>query len=170
MQAALFTPAEAPTLAPPADRYLSRFRLSLVREEASDFDNNAPLVADPLGNPESVARWLQQRFEGEPFELMSVVMLDTRNRLIGYSVAYRGAMARMAVEPRGILVPALLSNAAGIILHHNHPSGDPAPSAEDLAFTRRLADAGEVVGVRLLDHIITGDGGRWTSLRRRGGW
>jgi DNA repair protein RadC len=171
-QADLFTAAygEIPGLpAKTRDRTISRFRLSLVREEASRFDSEAPQAVD-LGNPEACAQWLLKRFADEPNELMSVLMLDVRNRLIGYSVAYRGGMARMAVEPRGVLVPAMLSNAAGILLHHNHPSGDPSPSAEDIAFTRRVADAGDVVGVRLLDHIVTGDGGRWVSLRRRGGW
>lgn len=54
------------------------------------------------------------------------------------------------------------------MLFHTHPSGDPSPSAEDLAFTRRLAEAGEVVGVRMVDHLIVGTGGRWVSLRERG--
>ena len=62
----------------------------------------------------------------------------------------------------------LLRDAAGLVLFHTHPSGDPAPSAEDLAFTRRLADAGETVGIRLIDHLIVGTGGRWVSLRQRG--
>jgi hypothetical protein len=65
--------------------------------------------------------------------------LDVRNRAIGYQLAYIGTLARAAVEPRGIFSAALLAYAAGIILFHNHPSGDPSPSAEDLAFTRRMA-------------------------------
>ncbi len=145
----------------------ARFRLSLVREAGDAFDTAAPT---DMGNPEKVAAWLAQRFSDEPAEVMSVLFLDVRNRLLGYSVAYRGTIARAAVEPRGVLVPALLANAAGIVLHHNHPSGDTSPSAEDLALTRRVADAGEIVGVRLLDHVITGGPGRWVSLRRRGGW
>ena len=59
---------------------------------------------------------------------------------------------------------------AGMLLFHTHPSGDPSPSAEDLAFTRRLADAGDLLGVKLHDHVILGGGHRWVSLRRRGGW
>ncbi|HZN91367.1 MAG TPA: JAB domain-containing protein [Myxococcales bacterium] len=141
-----------------------------MREAADDFDACAPLEALDMGNPELIALWLCKRFGDEPAELMSVLFLDIRNRLIGYSVSYRGAISGLTCEPRGILVPALLMNAAGIVVHHNHPSGDPSPSAEDLAFTRRLDEAGAVVGVWLLDHIITGDGGRWVSLRRRGGW
>ena len=65
---------------------------------------------------------------------------------------------------------ALLLNASGLVLFHTHPSGDPAPSTEDLAFTRRLSEAGELVGVKLLDHMILGSAGRWVSLGRRGAW
>jgi len=148
---------------------LSRYRLALVREPNEAFDSEAPEGA-PLGDPERVATWLQRRLADEPAELMGALFLDVRNRLIGYTIAYRGTIARAAVEPRGILAPALLVNAGGVVLFHNHPSGDPSPSAEDLAFTRRLADAGEILGIRLLDHVIIGDAGRWTSLRRRGGW
>jgi DNA repair protein RadC len=72
-------------------------------------------------------------------------------------------------EPRAILKQGLLRDAAGVVIFHTHPSGDPAPSAEDLAFTRRLSEAGEAVGIRLVDHLILGAGDRWVSLRQRGG-
>jgi len=81
-----------------------------------------------------------------------------------------GTLSRAAVEPRAILKECLLRSASGFILFHTHPSGDPSPSAEDLSFTRRMAEAGELVGVRLLDHMILGSAGRWVSLGRRGAW
>ena len=65
---------------------------------------------------------------------------------------------------------ALLTNAAGIILAHNHPSGDPSPSAEDLAFTRRMAEAGDLIGIRLVDHLILASEEKWVSLRQRDAW
>jgi DNA repair protein RadC len=101
---------------------------------------------------------------------MGALFLDTRNRLLAESEVYRGTLNRAAVEPRGLLKEALLRGAAGLVLFHTHPSGDPSPSAEDLAFTRRLAEAGELVGVRLVDHLILGSAGRWVSLRQRGAW
>jgi DNA repair protein RadC len=64
----------------------------------------------------------------------------------------------------------LLCGAAAVVLFHVHPSGDPAPSREDLLFTRRMARAGEVVGVHMVDHLVVGAGGAWVSLRERGGW
>jgi DNA repair protein RadC len=83
---------------------------------------------------------------------------------------YRGTLNRAAVEPRALLKEALLRGAAGLIVFHTNPSGDPSPSAEDLDFTRRLAAAAEVVGLRLFDHLILGAGGGWVSLRQRGAW
>ncbi len=101
---------------------------------------------------------------------MGALYLDVRNRLIGESEVYRGTMSRTAVEPRAIFKEALLQSASGFVLFHTHPSGDPSPSKEDLAFTRRLAEGGEMLGVKLLDHMILGSAGRWVSLGRRGAW
>lgn len=143
---------------------ITRYRLALVREEDTPYEDVS------LTHPKAVAEFLNGQLHDRPQEAMCAVYLDTRNRLIAWQIAYLGTLNRAAVEPRALLQMALLTNAAGIILAHNHPSGDPSPSAEDLAFTRRMAEAGEVVGVRLIDHLILGDGSRWVSLRQRGAW
>lgn len=101
---------------------------------------------------------------------MGAIYLDSRHRPICLSILYRGTANRAAVEPRGILAAGLLCNALGVILFHNHPSGDPSPSAEDMAFTRRMAEAGELIGIRMIDHLIVGGIGRWYSFRERGAW
>jgi DNA repair protein RadC len=125
---------------------------------------------DLLTHPEAVATFLALRYGLQGQEVMGALFLDTRNRLIQDNEIFRGTLNRAAVEPRAILKQGLLRNAAGFVLFHTHPSGDPSPSAEDLAFTRRMANAGEVVGLRLVDHLIIGGGGRWVSLKKRGGW
>jgi DNA repair protein RadC len=125
---------------------------------------------DLLTHPEAVATFLALRYGLQGQEVMGALFLDTRNRLIQDTEIFRGTLNRAAVEPRAILKQGLLRNAAGFVLFHTHPSGDPSPSAEDLAFTRRMASAGEVVGLRLVDHLIVGGGGRWVSLKKRGGW
>jgi len=125
---------------------------------------------EPLGHPAAVARYLALRFSVPDQEVMGALFLDTRHRLLGESEVYRGTLNRAAVEPRGLLKEALLRGAAGLILFHTHPSGDPSPSAEDLAFTRRLAEAAESVGLRLMDHLILGAAGAWVSLKQRGAW
>ncbi|HVS02812.1 MAG TPA: DNA repair protein RadC [Thermoanaerobaculia bacterium] len=124
----------------------------------------------PLGHPEAVARYLLLRYAERDQEVMGALFLDVRNRLLGERELFRGTLSRAAVEPRAVFKHALLATAAGVLLFHTHPSGDPSPSAEDLAFTRRMADAGELIGIRLLDHLVLGSANRWVSLRRRGGW
>ena len=125
---------------------------------------------EPLSRPEVVARYLRLRHAVRGQEVMGVIYLDQRRCRLGDEVIYRGTLNRAAVEPRAILKRGLLVDAAAIILFHTHPSGDPAPSVEDLAFTRRMADACDVVGVELVDHLILGSAGRWRSLRRGEAW
>lgn len=125
---------------------------------------------DLLNRPDCVARYLRLRFARQGQEILGALFLDAKNRLLGESEVFRGTLQRAAVSPRQLLKKALLADAARIVIFHTHPSGDPSPSAEDLAFTRRLAEAGEVVGLRLVDHLILGRGRRWVSLRQRGAW
>ena len=125
---------------------------------------------DPMTHPGAVARYLSLQFAAAGQEVMGALFLDSRNRLLGEREVYRGTLNRAAVEPRAVLKEGLLRDAAGFVLFHTHPSGDPTPSAEDLAFTRRIAQSGELVGVRLVDHLILGHGDSWISLRQRGGW
>ncbi|MEM1206054.1 MAG: DNA repair protein RadC [Acidobacteriota bacterium] len=123
-----------------------------------------------LAGPEAVAQYLRVRYSARHQEVMGALFLDIRNRLVGEREIYRGTLSRAAVEPRGILSEALKHGASGLILFHNHPSGDPAPSLEDLSFTRRMRAAGELLGIRLVDHMIVGNAGSWVSLQRRGAW
>ena len=142
-----------------------RYRLSLVQE--AEVPYNAELIS--CQHPENAVRFLERVVEGYAQEAMGALYLDCRNRAIAHTIAFLGTLARTSTEPRQILATGLLVNAAGMILFHNHPSGDPTPSAEDLAFTRRMAGAGELVGIKLVDHLIIGDGTH-VSLRDRGGW
>ncbi len=134
----------------------------LAREEA-------PLRA-ALRRPGDVVRYLILRYHVRDQEVMGAVFLDARNRLLGDCELYRGTLHRAAVEPREILKECLLRGAAGVVLFHTHPSGDPSPSTEDLVFTRRMESATQVVGVALVDHLVVGPSGRWKSLLRRVAW
>jgi DNA repair protein RadC len=123
-----------------------------------------------LERPAAAARYLVLRYGVRDQEVMGALYLDRRQRLLTERELYRGTLSRAAAEPRAILKAGLLAGAAGVLLFHTHPSGDPSPSAEDLAFTRRLAEAAEVVGIPLVDHLILGGTERWISLRERGAW
>lgn len=122
----------------------------------------------PLGRPAAVASYLALRYRVRDQEVMGALFLDVRHRLITDKEIYRGTLSRASVEPREILKEALLLGASAVVLFHTHPSGDPSPSLEDLAFTRRMAEAGELMGVRLVDHLVVGSTGRWVSLKERG--
>ena len=128
------------------------------------------LDGEPLSRPVDAARYLALRYHTCDQEVMGALFLDARSRLLGEREMFRGTLSRIAVEPREILRECLQRGAAAIYLFHTHPSGDPSPSAEDLLFTRRMADAAEIVGVRLADHVVLGHRGRWVSLKEKGAW
>jgi DNA repair protein RadC len=152
------------------DLTLTRFRLRLEEEHRGLFAAQHA----PVDRPLAAARLLWPlAFAGEPREVCAALFFDARHRPIGYQVAFSGTLHRAAVEPRQVLAAALLANAAGFLLAHNHPSGDPSPSSEDVRFTRRLEAAADVLGLHLLDHLIlASDRGvlRLHSLMRRAGW
>jgi DNA repair protein RadC len=121
-----------------------------------------------LKRTDAVADYLYLRYGNPDQEVMGALFLDARSGLIDEAELYRGSLCRSAVEPRRILKEALLRSASSVVVFHTHPSGDPTPSAEDVVFTRRLAEAGEWVGVRMADHLVLGHAGRWVSLQKRG--
>jgi DNA repair protein RadC len=123
---------------------------------------------DVLNEPAIVADYLALRYSTLDQEILGALYLNARNHLIAEREVYRGTLSRMVVEPRVIIKEALLRSACSMILFHTHPSGDPNPSMEDLEFTRRMLEAGKLLNIRLLDHLILGAHGRWVSLARRG--
>jgi DNA repair protein RadC len=121
-----------------------------------------------LNEPRLVKEFLRRSQGDGAQERTGALYLNARNRLLRNDPEiYRGTLDRAVVEPRELLKRALLANAAGLIVYHNHPSGDPAPSREDREFTRRLAAAAEAVGLRLLDHVVVGRDG-CVSFREAG--
>lgn len=125
---------------------------------------------DLMDRPDCVARYLFVRYGKLDQEVMGAIFVDMRNHLVGEHETFRGTLTRAAVEPRALMREGLLCGAAGMLLFHTHPRGEPTPSPEDLRFTRRMAEAGELMGIRLVDHIIVGDLGTWVSLKQRGAW
>jgi DNA repair protein RadC len=101
-------------------------------------------------------------------EQVLVLHLDTKRSLIGVHVVSQGTLDAALVHPREVFKVALLANAASVILAHNHPSGDPTPSEEDLVLTKRLAACGVLLGVAVTDHIVIGQDGAYCSLQETG--
>lgn len=121
-----------------------------------------------LNTPSEAAGELRLRLQDEAVEVFAVLCLTVKNDLAGYHEVSRGSLTASIVHPREVFKAAILLNAATVIVAHNHPSGDPAPSPEDLALTRRLHDAGQLLGVDLLDHIVIGAHGQYFSFREAG--
>lgn len=113
-----------------------------------------------------VAQLLAPQLEGQEQEQFHTVLLDARHRPIGCSRVSIGTLTASIVHPREVFRAAVRCAAAAVVVAHNHPSGDPEPSAEDLVLTKRLISCGELLGIPLLDHVVLGDG-RWVSLRSR---
>lgn len=111
-----------------------------------------------FGNPATIADYLMEELRYEEQEQLMALFLDTRNRLLREKLIFKGTVNTSPVSPREIFLEALEVHAVHIVLVHNHPSGDPVPSKEDIRMTQRVYRAGEILGIRLLDHVIIGDG------------
>jgi DNA repair protein RadC len=127
-----------------------------------------PLVPGAkLASPEQVSAHFSARMRRYRQEVFVVLLLDSRHRLIGEVEVSRGSLNQSLVHPREVFAPALRESAAAILVLHNHPSGDPQPSREDHEVTRRLVRAGEILGIRVVDHLVIG-GEEFTSFARTG--
>lgn len=115
-------------------------------------------------SPEEVAGYLLPLHGGHRVEQFGVLLLDTKHRLIRSALVSMGAPDTAVAQPREVFREALLASAGAVILFHNHPSGDPLPSPDDVAVTARLVQAGQVLGVPVLDHVILG-AGRFYSFK-----
>jgi DNA repair protein RadC len=129
---------------------------------------NIPILSYVIKSPEDVAQVGKEfmRIHEEPEEYMYMICMNTKNKIIGVFEISHGTANSSIVRPREVFQKALLANAISIILLHNHPSGDPKPSKEDIEVTKRLTEAGNVLGIEVLDHIIIGD--TYVSLKEKG--
>src|SRR6266849_3817732 len=134
------------------------FELKVVRERRAGYG-----AARRIRDAREVVNAFTAHFAPLDREQFVVLLLDGKNQVLGFNVVSIGSLTAALVHAREVFKPAILGNAAAIILVHNHPSGDPEPSAEDEAITARLRQAGELLGIRVLDHVVIGDDGRYVS-------
>lgn len=120
-------------------------------------------------NPQSVAEYYMEEMRHLEQEVLILVMLNTKGRRIGEKVMSMGTVRASLISPREIFIEAMRNQAVSILLLHNHPSGNPDPSPEDITMTLRVREAGELLGIELLDHIIIGDR-QAVSMREQGLW
>ncbi|UCH35159.1 MAG: DNA repair protein RadC [Armatimonadota bacterium] len=117
--------------------------------------------------PEVAAGLVMEDMRYQDKEHFKALLLDVRNRCIAVRPVSMGSLTSNVAHPREVFHEAVSHSAHSVIVAHNHPSGDPTPSEEDKALTRRLVEAGKVMGIEVLDHVIIGDG-RWVSLKEKG--
>lgn len=129
-------------------------------------DGNYKADTKTVKQPFDAYQVFSSYMEGFDRENFLVLLLDTKHKIIGINTVSVGTLNSSLAHPREVFKPAILSNAAAIILGHNHPSGDSSPSSEDIELTQRLAEAGDLLNISVLDHIIVGEG--FTSLKEAG--
>jgi DNA repair protein RadC len=145
-----------------ASQIKAAFELANRLENTHESDKNSTVKT-----PEDVVSLVQNRLKGKKKEYFLVICLDTRGKHIKTSEVSVGSLDSSIVHPREVFKEALTASAASVIFAHNHPSGDPEPSEDDIKLTKRLADAGNILGIDVLDHVIVVDNG-FKSLKREG--
>ncbi len=142
--------------------YVAKIRLSVVRESTA----SEPIT---IGCPEDVASldFIKSELVSSDREKFICLHLNIKHMVISYEVVSIGSLNSSIVHPRELYKGAILANAAAVILCHNHPSNQCEPSSEDIAVTKRLADAGNIIGISVLDHLIFGDQ-KFFSLKEQG--
>lgn len=153
--------ALAVATAPPAKR-VDFVSVRLVKEGSTKYPQRF------INNPQDAASFVREFLEDLDREAVLVLCLDTKHQPTSINTVSIGTLFNSLVHPREIFKAAVLANSAAIIVCHNHPSGIPEPSQDDLKMTERLVEAGELIGIDVLDHIIIGHGNAYTSFRERG--
>lgn len=138
-----------------------------LSELAKRMARSAAVEGLDFSMPDTIARYFMEDMRHREKEILKLLLLNTRSRLIGEINVSTGTVDTALVSPRELFIEALQRNAVSIILLHNHPSGDPTPSLADVQITRRIYEAGALIGIELLDHIIIGDN-CFVSMKEKG--
>lgn len=145
-------------------RYVPLVRLQVIRERF------LPYGKEEIATPEKVVNVVKRILEGADKECILAIPVDAKSKPLGVEFVAMGAVNCAYAFAREIYKHALISNAVGLIIVHNHPSGDVLPSEQDWKFTRGIQEAGDLLGVELLDHIIVGENGNYFSMNETHRW
>lgn len=142
------------------EEYVSLIRLKMEEEKKLIYEQ------DMVDTPSKVADFAKKILSGADREYLLVISISTKSRPLAVEIVAIGRLNALHAQPREIFKHAILNNAAGIVLVHNHPSGDCRPSIEDRAFTDHMRQAGFILGIEVYDHVVIGDG--YYSLKEDG--
>lgn len=145
-----------------ASKRVNIVSIKMVKEKSILYGNRA------LSSPSDAVTLLSEFLEDSDREMLLVCCLDTKNQPTCINVVSIGTLNSSLVHPREVFKPAILSNSCSIIIAHNHPSGNPSPSKDDINITTRLKESGKILGIDLMDHIIIGENNDFVSLRNKG--
>jgi len=140
-------------------------KIHMIREVAIRYVGSRRRAPAKITSPDQVAEYLRRRIRDDAREHFVAIYLDGRHRPIADSIVSIGTATASLVHPREVFQPAIALGACALLIGHNHPSGDPTPSAEDLEVTKRLAEAGRILGIALLDHVVWARCGAFHSIR-----
>jgi DNA repair protein RadC len=135
-----------------------------VKENGGLYDLKSKFIRSPADVYELVEKVLD--LSNEASEVFGIITLNTKNAIAGVHILSKGSLNASVVHPREVFKAAILNNAASLVCFHNHPSGNTSPSPEDIQLTQRLVEAGSIIGIEVLDHIIVGD--HFCSLKEGG--
>jgi DNA repair protein RadC len=136
-------------------------KIQMIKESRMTYDY------ENIKGPKIIAEIFRKYIGDADREHAVVACLDSKNKINSLTTVSIGSLNSGIIQPREVFKTAILSNSASIILAHNHPSGDPNPSSEDIQSTLRLVEAGQILGIDVLDHIILGDEGKFISLKEK---
>ena len=142
-------------------------QISCISELAKRLSKACYQDALSFSSPSAIAKYYMEDLRHERQEVMKLLMLNSKSKLLGETNISRGTVNASLITPRELFIEALQKNAVSIVIMHNHPSGDPTPSREDMLITKRILDAGALIGIELLDHIIIGNN-CYISFREEG--
>jgi DNA repair protein RadC len=137
--------------------------LEIGKRMSSQYGNRR----EQFKSSEDVVKWHIPLMRNIKKEIFKIVLLDSKNKILKDIIISQGSLTSSLVHPREVLNPAIKESAASIILIHNHPSGDPFPSQDDIEITQRLKQAGDIVGVKVLDHIIIGESSHFSFVDQK---
>ena len=143
-------------------------KYEMVAERIQSY--NSDVIDKRMNNADNVAMFIMQTLQSDRMivEHFYVFMLDSKLKVMGFTDVSKGTLDSSPVHPREVFAPAIMTpKTAAVIVAHTHPSGDPTPSIQDIEITERLSKAADILGIRLLDHVIVGDR-CWTSLKTEG--
>jgi len=144
---------------------IQKYSLKVVKESGGRYD-----LEKEISTPNSAMQVFTEVLEldRKSEEVFAILTLDVKSQLTGVFEVSKGSLSSSIVTPREVFKRAILQNAKAILLAHNHPSGDPKPSGDDIQITERLVEAGDLLGINVFDHLIIGSSSNFVSLKERG--